>query len=51
VVTELANSANLITGDPERVMHPEDLAELIVAQLKLNPRVLVKEASIFSTNP
>ncbi|WP_207495116.1 3-ketoacyl-ACP reductase [Aridibaculum aurantiacum] len=51
IVTELANSNNLITGDPERVMHPEDFAELIVAQLKLPRRVLVKEASIFSTNP
>ena len=51
VVTELAKSANLITGDPERVMHPEDFAELIIAQLKLNRRIFVKEASIFSTNP
>lgn len=51
IVTELAQGAGLITGDPERVMHPEDFAELIVAQLKLNPRVLVKEATIFSTNP
>lgn len=51
VVTDLANSANLITGDPERVMHPEDFAELIIAQLKLNRRIFVKEASIFSTNP
>jgi 3-oxoacyl-[acyl-carrier protein] reductase len=51
VVTELAYSGNLITGDAERVMHPEDLAELIIAQLKLNRRVFVKEASIFSTNP
>ena len=51
VVTDLANSANLVTGDPERVMHPEDFAELIMAQLKLNRRVFVKEASIFSTNP
>ena len=51
IVTELAENANLITGDPERVMHPEDFAELIIAQLKLHPRVLVKEASIFSTNP
>lgn len=51
VVTDLANSANLIKGDPERVMHPEDFAELIIAQLKLNRRVFVKEASIFSTNP
>ncbi len=51
VVTELAQSANLITGDPSRVMHPEDFAELIVAQLKLNRRVFVKESSVFSTNP
>ncbi|OLY93863.1 3-oxoacyl-[acyl-carrier protein] reductase [Cnuella takakiae] len=51
IVTDLAQSANLITGDPERVMHPEDFAELVIAQLKLNRRVLVKEASIFSTNP
>jgi 3-oxoacyl-[acyl-carrier protein] reductase len=51
VVTDLAYSADLIKGDPERVMHPEDFAELIIAQLKLNRRVFVKEASIFSTNP
>ena len=51
VVTDLAYSADLIKGDAEKVMHPEDLAELIIAQLKLNKRVLVKEASIFSTNP
>ncbi|MGZ5190663.1 MAG: 3-ketoacyl-ACP reductase [Flavisolibacter sp.] len=51
VVTDLAYSADLIKGDPERIMHPEDFAELIVAQLKLNRRVFVKEASIYSTNP
>jgi 3-oxoacyl-[acyl-carrier protein] reductase len=51
VVTDLAYSADLIKGDPERVMHAEDFAELIIAQLKLNRRVFVKEASIFSTNP
>jgi 3-oxoacyl-[acyl-carrier protein] reductase len=51
IVTDLAYSANLITGDPERVMHPEDFAELVIAHLKLNRRVLVKETSVFSTNP
>jgi 3-oxoacyl-[acyl-carrier protein] reductase len=51
IVTDLAYSANLITGDPERVMHPEDFAELVIAHLKLNRRVLVKEATVFSTNP
>lgn len=50
IVTELAQRANLI-NDAEKVMHPEDFAEYIIANLKLNRRVLVKEASIFSTNP
>lgn len=51
VVTELAQSNNLIGGDPERVMHPEDLAEFIIGQLKLNRRVFIKEAGLWSTNP
>lgn len=51
IVTDLAQSANLITGDADRVMHPDDFAELIIAQLKLNRRIFVKESSVFSTNP
>ena len=51
VVTDLAESHNLISGDPERVMHPEDLAEFIIGQLKLNRRLFIKEASLWSTNP
>ncbi|MEZ0481025.1 3-ketoacyl-ACP reductase [Planococcus sp. SSTMD024] len=51
VVTDLAHESNLITGDAERVMHPEDLADLIVASLKLHPRVFVKSAGLWSTNP
>lgn len=51
VVTDLAISANLINNNEDRVMHPEDFAELIVAHLKLNRRVFVKDASIWSTNP
>jgi 3-oxoacyl-[acyl-carrier protein] reductase len=51
VVTELAHSAKLIAGDEEKMMHPEDFADFIIAQLKLHPRIFVKEASIFSTNP
>ena len=51
VVTELAHSANLINNNEERLMHPEDFAELIIAQLKLNRRVFVKDSSIWSTNP
>jgi len=51
VVTDLAIRSNLINNNEEKVMHPEDLAELIVAQLKLNRRVFVKEVSVWSTNP
>lgn len=43
IVTELVHSAILITGGPERVMHPEDLAELINTQLKLNRRVIERK--------
>jgi 3-oxoacyl-[acyl-carrier protein] reductase len=51
VVTDLAIETNLVSGNEENVMHPEDLAELIVASLKLNPRVFVKTAGLWSTNP
>lgn len=51
VATDLAMETNLIQGDAERVMHPEDLAEYMVAQLKLHPRVFVKTAGLWSTNP
>jgi len=51
VITDLARSANLINDNEEKLMHPEDFAELIISQLKLNRRVFVKEASIWATNP
>lgn len=51
VATELAIDLKLTDGNPERVMQPEDFAELIVAQLKLNRRVFLKEAGLWSTNP
>lgn len=51
VVTDLAKSANLINNNEDRMIHPEDFAELIIAHLKLNRRVFVKDASIWSTNP
>ncbi len=51
VATELAISNNLTDGNPEKVMQAEDLAELIIAQLKLNRRVFIKEAGMWSTNP
>ncbi|MGZ4161008.1 MAG: 3-ketoacyl-ACP reductase [Neobacillus sp.] len=51
VVTDLAIDTNLVSGNEDNVIHPEDLAELIVAGLKLNPRVFVKTAGLWSTNP
>lgn len=51
VATDLAIDNKLTDGNPEKVTQPEDVAELIVAHLKLNKRTLVKEASIWSTNP
>lgn len=51
IATDMAKDLKLTDGNPDRVMQPEDFAELIVAQLKLNRRVFVKEAGLWSTNP
>lgn len=51
VATDMAVELNLTDGNPEKVMQPEDLAELMVAQLKLHPRVVMKHAGLWSTNP
>jgi 3-oxoacyl-[acyl-carrier protein] reductase len=51
VATDLAIETNLTDGNPEKVMQPEDLAEYMVAQLKLNPRIFIKNAGMWSTNP
>lgn len=51
IVTDLAIEQGLVKGDEEDVLQPEDLAELMVAQLKLNKRVFVKTAGLWTTNP
>lgn len=51
VATDMAVDLKLTDGNPEKVMQPEDLAEFVVAQLKLNRRVVVKSAGLWSTNP
>lgn len=51
VVTDLAINEGLVKGDEEDVLLPEDLAELIVAALKLNSRVFLKSAGLWTTNP
>lgn len=49
--TDMAKELKLTDGNPEKVLQPEDLAEFMVHQLKLNRRVLVKTAGLWSTNP
>ncbi|WP_410770440.1 3-ketoacyl-ACP reductase [Fontibacillus sp. BL9] len=51
VNTELAEKAGLKIGDEDRMMQPEDVAELALATLKLPKRVFVKTAGIWTTNP
>lgn len=51
VNTELATSNNLPIGDDDRMMQPEDVADLAVATLKLPARMFVKTAALWTTNP
>lgn len=51
VNTDLARNNNLNIGDEDRMMQPEDVAELALATLKLPSRVFVKTAGIWTTNP
>jgi 3-oxoacyl-[acyl-carrier protein] reductase len=50
VGTEMAKDLKLTDGNPENVMQAEDIAELIIAQLKLNRRVFIKDAGICHPN-
>lgn len=51
VATDLAVNAGLKIGDEDRMMQPEDVAELALAALKLPSRVFIKTAGIWTTNP
>ncbi|RPD41869.1 3-ketoacyl-ACP reductase [Chitinophaga barathri] len=51
VATDMAIELKLTDGNPEKVMQSEDIAEFVVAQLKLNRRVVIKSAGLWSTNP
>ena len=52
VATDLALDLNLIKeNDESKLIQAEDIAEFVVNQLKLSPRVYVKTASFIATNP
>jgi len=51
IASDMSIDLNLTDGDPEKVLQPEDFAELIVGTLKLPRRAMLKSASLWSTNP
>ncbi|MGX5817360.1 3-ketoacyl-ACP reductase [Chitinophaga lutea] len=52
VATDMSVSDLKITdGNPDKVLQPDDIAELLIAHLKLKSRALIKSVSIWSTNP
>ncbi|MGE8292299.1 MAG: 3-ketoacyl-ACP reductase [Sphingobacterium sp.] len=51
IASDMSKDLGLTDGDPEKVLQPEDFAELIIANLKLPRRAMLKSASLWSTNP
>lgn len=51
IASDMSIALNLTDGNPDSVLQPEDFAELIVANLKLPRRAMLKSASLWSTNP
>lgn len=51
VATDMAKDLNILGDHPDQIMQAEDIAELVIAQLKLNRRVFIKNSSIWTTNP
>ena len=51
VATDMAVELGLVKDGQEDMLQAEDLAELMVAQLKLNKRVFLKTAGLWTTNP
>lgn len=51
IATDMTLNAKFTDGNEERVLQPEDLAFVVVNQLKLPTRAFVKDFSLWSTNP
>lgn len=51
VATELSFGDKLEEKNEDKFMQPEDLAEYMVAQLKLHPRIFIKQSLQWATNP
>ncbi|SJN51816.1 3-oxoacyl-[acyl-carrier protein] reductase [Sphingobacterium faecium PCAi_F2.5] len=51
IASDMSKELGLTDGNRESVLQPEDFAELIIANLKLPRRAMLKSASLWSTNP
>ena len=51
VVSDLTHKEGETDQEKEKFMQPEDIAEYMVAQLKLHPRIFIPTSSQWATNP
>ena len=51
VATERAFEGKEEANDKEKYTQPEDIAEYMIAQLKLHPRMFIKQSLQWATNP
>lgn len=51
IASDMSKELQLTDGNPDTVLQPEDFAELIIANLKLPRRAMLRSASLWSTNP
>lgn len=51
IATDMALDLGITDGNVEKVLQPQDFAELIVAGIKLPRRAMLVNASLWSTNP
>lgn len=51
VITEFGGNSSAPENSKEKFMQAEDIAEYIVAQLKLHPRIFIPTSSQWATNP
>ena len=51
IASDMSLELGITDGNTEKVLQPDDFAELIVAGLSLPRRAMLKGASLWSTNP
>ena len=51
IASDMTLELGITDGNPEKVLQPEDFAQLIVAGLQLPRRAMMANASLWSTNP